>query len=122
MNNDAIATVQRNSIVWDYKYQLLSFMREYETLEEYERKIEAIKRRMEYSTELFGMLDKKRAADLLNDFESELERNADRIHEHKRFLACKAQHLMESVDRVKSLGFEVNTPALKIAEQFLSEK
>ena len=41
-DNAAMNEVKRNSIAWEYKYQLLSFMNEYETMEQYEHQKAAL--------------------------------------------------------------------------------
>lgn len=119
-DNTAMNELKRTSTAWEYKYQLLSFMEEYETLEECERKKDALLRRAEYSTELLDILDPRTAVDMMEDFKSENERLKERIREQKRILKYKAKKLMEAVGYLKEIGITATTPALAIAEQFLN--
>ena len=120
-DNAAMNEVKRNSIAWEYKYQLLSFMTEYETLEQYEHQKAAILRRAEYSTELLHILDPRRAVEVMEDFKAENERIKDRINEQKRILKYKANKLMEAAAIMNNeLGIQVASPALEIAKQFIN--
>ena len=120
-DNAAMNEVKRNSIAWEYKYQLLSFMNEYETMEQYEHQKAALLRRAEYSTELLHILDPRRAVEVMEDFKAENERIKDRINEQKRILKYKANKLMEAVALMNNeLGIQVASPALEIAKQFIN--
>ena len=119
-DNAAMNEVKRNSIAWEYKYQLLSFMTEYETLEQYEQQKAAILRRAEYSTELLHILDPRRAVEVMEDFKAENERIKDRINEQKRILKYKANKLMEAVALMNEIEIQVSSPALTIAKQFIN--
>ena len=119
-DNAAMNEVKRNSIAWEYKYQLLSFMTEYETLEQYKQQKAAILRRAEYSTELLHILDPRRAVEVMEDFKAENERIKDRINEQKRILKYKANKLMEAVALMKEIEIQVSSPALTIAKQFIN--
>lgn len=119
-DNTAMNEVKRNSIAWEYKYQLLSFMNEYETMEQYEHQKAALLRRAEYSTELLHILDPRRAVEVMEDFKSENERIKDRINEQKRILKYKANKLMEAVALMNEIEIQVSSPALTIAKQFIN--
>ena len=119
-DNAAMNEVKRNSIAWEYKYQLLSFMNEYETMEQYEHQKAALLRRAEYSTELLHILDPRRAVEVMEDFKSENERLKDRINEQKRILKYKANKLMEAVALMNEIEIQVSSPALTIAKQFIN--
>lgn len=119
-DNAAMNEVKRNSIAWEYKYQLLSFMNEYETLEQYKQQKAAILRRAEYSTELLHILDPRRAVEVMEDFKAENERIKDRINEQKRILKYKANKLMEAVALMNEIEIQVSSPALTIAKQFIN--
>ena len=119
-DNAAMNEVKRNSIAWEYKYQLLSFMTEYETLEQYKQQKTAILRRAEYSTELLHILDPRRAVEVMEDFKAENERIKDRINEQKRILKYKANKLMEAVALMNEIEIQVSSPALTIAKQFIN--
>ena len=119
-DNAAMNEVKRNSIAWEYKYQLLSFMSEYETLEQYKQQKAAILRRAEYSTELLHILDPRRAVEVMEDFKAENERIKDRINEQKRILKYKANKLMEAVALMNEIEIQVSSPALTIAKQFIN--
>lgn len=119
-DNAAMNEVKRNSIAWEYKYQLLSFMNEYETMEQYEHQKAAILRRAEYSTELLHILDPRSAVEVMEDFKSENERIKDRINEQKRILKYKANKLMEAVSLMNEIEIQVSSPALTIAKQFIN--
>ena len=119
-DNAAMNEVKRNSIAWEYKYQLLSFMNEYETMEQYEHQKEALLRRAEYSTELLHILDPRRAVEVMEDFKAENERIKDRINEQKRILKYKANKLMEAVALMNEIEIQVSSPALTIAKQFIN--
>ena len=119
-DNAAMNEVKRNSIAWEYKYQLLSFMTEYETMEQYEQQKAAILRRAEYSTELLHILDPRRAVEVMEDFKAENERIKDRINEQKRILKYKANKLMEAVALMNEIEIQVSSPALTIAKQFIN--
>ncbi|MBR5522748.1 MAG: hypothetical protein IKV82_04720 [Akkermansia sp.] len=119
-DNAAMNEVKRNSIAWEYKYQLLSFMNEYETMEQYEHQKAALLRRAEYSTELLHILDPRRAVEVMEDFKAENERIKDRITEQKRILKYKANKLMESVALMNEIEIQVSSPALTIAKQFIN--
>ncbi len=119
-DNAAMNEVKRNSIAWEYKYQLLSFMNEYETMEQYEHQKAALLRRAEYSTELLHILDPRRAVEVMEDFKSENERIKDRINEQKRILRYKANKLMEAVALMNEIEIQVSSPALTIAKQFIN--
>lgn len=119
-DNAAMNEVKRNSIAWEYKYQLLSFMTEYETLEQYKQQKAALLRRAEYSTELLHILDPRRAVEVMEDFKSENERIKDRINEQKRILKYKANKLMEAVALMNEMEIQVSSPALTIAKQFIN--
>jgi hypothetical protein len=119
-DNAAMNEVKRNSIAWEYKYQLLSFMNEYETMEQYEHQKAALLRRAEYSTELLHILDPRRAVEVMEDFKAENERIKDRINEQKRILKYKANKLMEAVARMNEIEIQVSSPALTIAKQFIN--
>ena len=119
-DNAAMNEVKHNSIVWEYKYQLLSFMNEYETMEQYEHQKAALLRRAEYSTELLHILDPRRAVEVMEDFKAENERIKDRINEQKRILKYKANKLMEAVALMNEIEIQVSSPALTIAKQFIN--
>ena len=119
-DNAAMNEVKRNSIAWEYKYQLLSFMTEYETLEQYKQQKAAILRRAEYSTELLHILDPRRAVEVMEDFKAENERIKDRINEQRRILKYKANKLMEAVALMNEIEIQVSSPALTIAKQFIN--
>ena len=119
-DNAAMNEVKRNSIEWEYKYQLLSFMNEYETMEQYEHQKAALLRRAEYSTELLHILDPRSAVEVMEDFKSENERIKDRINEQKRILKYKANKLMEAVSLMNEIEIQVSSPALTIAKQFIN--
>lgn len=119
-DNTAMNEVKRNSIAWEYKYQLLSFMNEYETMEQYEHQKAALLRRAEYSTELLHILDPRSAVEVMEDFKSENERIKDRINEQKRILKYKANKLMEAVSLMNEIEIQVSSPALTIAKQFIN--
>lgn len=119
-DNAAMNEVKRNSIAWEYKYQLLSFMNEYETMEQYEHQKAALLRRAEYSTELLHILDPRSAVEVMEDFKSENERIKDRINEQKRILKYKANKLMEAVALMNEIEIQVSSPALTIAKQFIN--
>lgn len=119
-DNAAMNEVKRNSIAWEYKYQLLSFMNEYETMEQYEHQKTALLRRAEYSTELLHILDPRRAVEVMEDFKAENERIKDRINEQKRILKYKANKLMEAVSLMNEIEIQVSSPALTIAKQFIN--
>ena len=119
-DNAAMNEVKRNSIAWEYKYQLLSFMNEYETMEQYEHQKAALLRRAEYSTELLHILDPRSAVEVMEDFKAENERIKDRINEQKRILKYKANKLMEAVQHMNEMDIQVSSPALTIAKQFIN--
>ena len=119
-DNTAMNEVKSNSIAWEYKYQLLSFMTEYETLEQYKQQKAALLRRAEYSTELLHILDPRRAVEVMEDFKAENERIKDRINEQKRILKYKANKLMEAVALMNEMEIQVSSPALTIAKQFIN--
>ena len=119
-DNAAMNEVKRNSIAWEYKYQLLSFMNEYETMEQYEHQKAALLRRAEYSTELLHILDPRRAVEVMEDFKSENERIKDRINEQKRILKYKANKLMEAVQHMNEMDIQVSSPALTVAKKFIN--
>ena len=119
-DNAAMNEVKRNSIAWEYKYQLLSFMNEYETMEQYGHQKAALLRRAEYSTELLHILDPRRAVEVMEDFKAENERIKDRINEQKRILKYKANKLMEAVALMNEIEIQVSSPALTIAKQFIN--
>lgn len=112
--------LKRNSIAREYKYQLLSFLHEYETMEQYEHQKAALLRRAEYSTELLHILDPRRAVEVMEDFKAENERIKDRINEQKRILKYKANKLMEAVALMNEIEIQVSSPALTIAKQFIN--
>ncbi len=113
------ADLKKYSDAREYKYQMLSFMQEFETLETCKRRKETLKRRAEYSTELLDILDKSSAAELMEDFKAENERINERIKDQERTLKYKAKRLMEAVKRMNEIGIQLNSPALAIAGKFL---
>ncbi len=121
IDNAAQNEMKRNSIAWEYKYQLLSFMNEYETLEQYEHQKAALMRRAEYSTELLDILDSRRAVEMMEEFKAENERLKDRISEQKRILTYKAKYLMRAVEFLKEVDIQATSPALEIAAKFLND-
>ena len=121
IDNAAQNEMKRNSIAWEYKYQLLSFMNEYETLEQYEHQKAALMRRAEYSTELLDILDSRRAVEMMEDFKAENERIKERITEQKRVLTYKAKYLMRAVEFLKEVDIQATSPALEIAAKFLND-
>ena len=120
IDNAAQNEMKRNSIAWEYKYQLLSFMTEYETLEQYEQQKAALLRRAKYSTELLHILDTRRAVEMMEEFKAENERLKDRISEQKRILTYKAKYLMRAVEFLKEIDIQVSSPALEIAKQYIN--
>ena len=120
IDNAAQSEMKRNSIAWEYKYQLLSFMNEYETLEQYEHQKAALLRRAEYSTELLDILDPRRAVEMMEAFKAENERIKERITEQKRILTYKAKYLMRAVESLKEIDIQVSSPALEIAKQYIN--
>ena len=120
IDNAAQNEMKRNSIAWEYKYQLLSFMNEYETMEQYEHQKAALLRRAEYSTELLHILDPRRAVEVMEDFKSENERIKDRLNEQKRILKYKANKLMEAVSLMNEIEIQVSSPALTVAKKFIN--
>lgn len=121
IDNAAQIEMKRNSIAWEYKYQLLSFMTEYDTLEQYEHQKAALMRRAEYSTELLDILDPRRAVEMMEDFKAENERIKERITEQKRVLTYKAKYLMRAVEFLKEVDIQATSPALEIAAKFLND-
>ena len=119
-DNDARNEMKRTSIAWEYKYQLLSFMQEYETLEAYEQQKVALKRRAEYSTELLHILDTRRAVEMMEDIKAENEKINNRIKEQKWVMAYKAKYLMRAVEFLKEVEIQATSPALEIAAKFLN--
>ena len=120
-DNAALNELKRNSIAREYKYQLLSFMTEYETLEQHEHQKAALLRRAEYSTELLHILDTRRAVEMMEEFKAENERLKDRISEQKRILTYKAKYLMRAVEFLKEVDIQATSPALEIAAKFLND-
>ena len=120
VDNAAQNEMKRNSIAWEYKYQLLSFMTEYETMEQYEQQKAALLRRAEYSTELLHILDTRRAVEMMEEFKAENERLKDRISEQKRILTYKAKYLMRAVELLKEVDIQATSPALEIAKQYIN--
>lgn len=120
VDNASQNEMKRNSIAWEYKYQLLSFMTEYETLEQYEQQKAALLRRAEYSTELLHILDTRRAVEMMEEFKAENERLKDRISEQKRILTYKAKYLMRAVEFLKEIDIQVSSPTLEIAKQYIN--
>ncbi len=114
------ADLKKYSDAREYKYQMLSFMQEFETLETCKSRKEALKRRAEYSTELLDILDKSSAAELMEDFKAENERINERIKDQERTLKYKAKRLMEAVKRMNEIGIQLNSPALAIAKRFIN--
>ncbi len=112
--------LKRNSIAREYKYQLLSFLHEYETMEQYEHQKAALLRRAEYSTELLHILDPRSAVEVMEDFKAENERIKDRINEQKRILKYKANKLMEAVQHMNEMDIQVSSPALSVAKKFIN--
>ena len=112
--------LKRNSIAREYKYQLLSFLHEYETMEQYEHQKAALLRRAEYSTELLHILDPRSAVEVMEDFKAENERIKDRINEQKRILKYKANKLMEAVQHMNEMDIQVSSPALTVAKKFIN--
>ena len=112
--------LKRNSIAREYKYQLLSFLHEYETMEQYEHQKAALLRRAEYSTELLHILDPRSAVEVMEDFKAENERIKDRINEQKRILKYKANKLMEAVQHMTEMDIQVSSPALIVAKKFIN--
>lgn len=112
--------LKRNSIAREYKYQLLSFLHEYETMEQYEHQKAALLRRAEYSTELLHILDPRSAVEVMEDFKAENERIKDRINEQKRILKYKANKLMEAVQHMNEMDIQVSSPALTVAKNFIN--
>ena len=120
-DNAAQNEMKRNSIAWEYKYQLLSFMTEYETLEQYEQQKAALLRRAEYSTELLDILDPRaEPVEMMEVFKAENERIKERITEQKRILTYKAKYLMRAVEFLKEIDIQVSSPALEIAKQYIN--
>lgn len=113
------ADLKKYSDAREYKYQMLSFIQEFETLETCKSRKEALKRRAEYSTELLDILDKSSAAELMEDFKAENERINERIKDQERTLKYKAKRLMEAVKRMNEIGIQLNSPALAIVGKFL---
>ena len=120
-DNAALNELKRNSIAREYKYQILSFMTEYETLEQHEHQKAALLRRAEYSTELLHILDTRRAVEMMEEFKAENERLKDRISEQKRILTYKAKYLMRAVEFLKEVDIQATSPALEIAAKFLND-
>ena len=124
MSNTSTATdmneLKRNCIAREYKYQLLSFLHEYETMEQYEHQKAALLRRAEYSTELLHILDPRSAVEVMEDFKAENERIKDRINEQKRILKYKANKLMEAVQHMNEMDIQVSSPALTVAKKFIN--
>ena len=112
--------LKRNSVAREYKYQLLSFLHEYETMEQYEHQKAALLRRAEYSTELLHILDPRSAVEVMEDFKAENERIKDRINEQKRILKYKANKLMEAVQHMNEMDIQVSSPALTVAKKFIN--
>ena len=112
--------LKRNSIAREYKYQLLSFLHEYETMEQYEHQKAALLRRAEYSTELLHILDPRSAVEVMEDFKAENERIKDRINEQKRILKYRANKLMEAVQHMNEMDIQVSSPALTVAKKFIN--
>jgi hypothetical protein len=112
--------LKRNSIAREYKFQLLSFMQEFETLETYKSQKDALKRRAEYCTELLDILDTRSAVEVIEDVKSENEHINDRIKEQQLVLKYKVKYLMRAVELLKEIGIEATSPALEIAKQFIN--
>ncbi|MBQ8901256.1 MAG: hypothetical protein IJY72_09885, partial [Akkermansia sp.] len=85
----AIDNAVKYSVLSYYKYHFVSFMKEMDKLDEYQRQMEAIARREAASQSLISLLDAESAKHLADDFRFERECMEQNIADTERFLERK---------------------------------
>ncbi len=116
----AIDNATRFAVLSYYKYHFVSFMREMDKLDEYQRQLETIDRREAASQSLLSQLDSESAKYLAGDFRFERECLEQNIADTERFLERKCEKLLVAVAKMKEIGLKVNEEIINKAKVFIN--
>lgn len=108
------------SILSYYKYHFVSFMKEMDKLDEYQRQLEAIARREAASQSLISLLDEESAKHLAGDFRFERECMEQNITDTERFLERKCEKLLVAVAKMEEIGLPVEESVINMAKVFIN--
>lgn len=110
----------RFTVLSYYKYHFISFMKEMDKLDEYQRQLETIDRREAASQSLLSQLDSESAKFLADDFRFERECMEQNIADTERFLERKCEKLLVAVAKMQEIGLEVNDEIITMAKVFIN--
>nr|DAO58589.1 MAG TPA: hypothetical protein [Caudoviricetes sp.] len=116
----AIDNATRFTVLSYYKYHFVSFMREMDKLDEYQRQLETIDRREAASQSLLSQLDSESAKYLADDFRFERECLEQNIADTERFLERKCEKLLVAVAKMQEIGLKVNEEIINKAKVFIN--
>ena len=116
----AIDNAIKFSVLSYYKYHFVSFMKEMDKLDEYQRQLEAIARREAASQSLISLLDEESAKHLADDFRFERECMEQNIADTERFLERKCEKLLAAVAKMEEIGLPVEESVINKAKVFIN--
>ena len=116
----AIDNAVKYSVLSYYKYHFVSFMKEMDKLDEYQRQMEAIARREAASQSLISLLDEESAKHLADDFRFERECMEQNIADTEYYLEGKSEKLIAAAEKMAELGLPVEESVITMAKVYIN--
>ncbi len=123
MNTTTKTTIEnavKYSVLSYYKYHFVSFMKEMDKLDEYQRQMEAIARREAASQSLISLLDEESAMHLADDFRFERECMEQNIADTGYYLERKCEKLLAAVAKMEEIGLPVEESVINMAKVYIN--
>ena len=122
--NTATKTTIDNAVKYSvlsyYKYHFVSFMKEMDKMDEYQRQMEAIARREAASQSLISLLDEESAKHLADDFRFERECMEQNIADTGYYLERKCEKLLAAVAKMEEIGLPVEESVINMAKVYIN--
>ena len=115
-----IDNAEKYSVLSYYKYHFVSFMKEMDKLDEYQRQMEAIARREAASQSLISLLDEESAMHLADDFRFERECMEQNIADTGYYLERKCEKLLAAVAKMEEIGLPVEESVINMAKVYIN--
>ena len=116
----AIDNAVKFSVLSYYKHHFVSFMKEMDKLDEYQRQLEAITRREASSQSLISLLDEESAKHLADDFRFERECMEQNIADTGYYLERKCEKLLAAVAKMEEIGLPVEESVINMAKVYIN--
>ena len=110
----------KTSVLSNYKYHFVSFLKGMDKLNEYISQLEAIDKREELTKGLMSQLDNESAAYLAKDFEFERDCAHANIEDQQFFLAKKCEKLIVAAAKMEEIGLPVAESVITMAKVFIN--